>query len=99
MVPRRVRQENGDEKEYAIYIRTDPAVTFEDTLREPYQAREWLNYYHDEQLPWDGSLELTLPEYPDVTFRWTSKKVSAVTADGEMTLIDGMPYGTSTWPT
>ncbi len=82
---------NGDQKEYAIYVRTDPAIIFEDVPSDTYEAREWLDYYLDEQLPWDGSMELNLPEYPSTTFRWTSDKVTAVTSDGETILFSGMP--------
>ncbi len=82
---------NGDKKEYAIYVRTDPAILFEDASSGTYEAREWLDYYLDEQLPWDGSLELTLPEYPGTTFRWTPYEITALTSDGETVLLNGMP--------
>jgi len=32
-----------------------------------------------------------LPEFPGVTFRWTGGSITAVTEDGETTLIQGMP--------
>ncbi|HWR23547.1 MAG TPA: hypothetical protein VN366_08730 [Feifaniaceae bacterium] len=81
--------ENGGEKEYALYIRTDPAILFEDA--SAYAPRAWLDYYLDGQLPWDGGLELTLPEYPGATFRWTPYEVTAATSDGESALLSGMP--------
>lgn len=57
----------------------------------PYEPRKWLDYYFDEQMPWDGSLELELPEYPGTVFQWTPYKVKAVDSDGEKTLLSGMP--------
>ncbi len=40
-------------------------------------------------MPWDESQELTLTEFPGVTFTWTSEKV---TADGE-----GLFWGMPVW--
>ncbi len=82
---------NGDKKEYAIYVRTDPAILFEDASSGTYEAREWLDYYLDEQLPWDGSSELTLPEYSGTTFRWTPYEITAVTSGSEAVLLNGAP--------
>lgn len=52
-----------------------------------YTATKWLDYYQDDKMPWDSSMDLTIPEFPDVTFTWTSEKV---TANG-VELIWGMP--------
>ncbi|MPN25376.1 hypothetical protein SDC9_172785 [bioreactor metagenome] len=41
----------------------------------------------DDELPWDESKELTLPEFPGITFTWTSEKVTA----GDKELFWGMP--------
>lgn len=54
-------------------------------------AELWLDYYCSDEMPWDGSEETQLPEYPGVTFRWTPEKVTAVDGDQETTLIEGMP--------
>ena len=62
-----------------------------DAATSNYESREWLDYYLDEQLPWDDSFELSLPEYPGITFRWTPYEVTAVTSDGEIALLGGMP--------
>ncbi len=56
-----------------------------------YQAQEWLDYFLDDKLPWNGSLELELPEYPGTIFRWTPEKVTAIDSQGEKTLFNGMP--------
>jgi hypothetical protein len=51
-----------------------------------YETQKWLDYFKD-KLPWDDSKELELPEFPGVTFTWTSEKVTA----GEKELFQGMP--------
>lgn len=56
-----------------------------------YQARKWLDYYFDEQMPWNSSLELELPEFSGVTFKWTSEKVTVIESGGEKELLWGMP--------
>ena len=40
---------------------------------------------------WDGNLEIELPEYPDVTFRWYPEKMDAVTGNEVTQLYTGMP--------
>lgn len=61
-------------------------------FHEPGPAECWLDYGTGlEGLPWDAGNETELPEFPGVTFRWTSGTVSAVTGDGEMELMGGMP--------
>ncbi len=52
-----------------------------------YETQKWLDYFTDDALPWEVSKELTLPEFPGVTFIWTSEKVTA----GDKELIWGMP--------
>lgn len=52
-----------------------------------YKTRQWLDYYGTNALPWNESRELTLSEFPGITFTWTSEKVSA----GEEELFWGMP--------
>ena len=52
-----------------------------------YEAKKWLDFLHGEQMPWGQSIEMTLPEFPGVSFTWTSEKV---TANGK-TLFEGMP--------
>lgn len=58
----------------------------------PPPAEEWINYVRNlEYLPWEGSIETELPEYPGVTFRWTADRVSAVEDGQETVLFSGMP--------
>lgn len=52
-----------------------------------YQTRQWLDYYLDGNLPWDKSIDLSLPEFPSATFTWTAEKITANGND----LIWGMP--------
>lgn len=52
---------------------------------------KWLDYYFDEEMPWDKTLELTLPEYPDTIFKWTPNEVRAIGPSEEKTLFTGMP--------
>ncbi len=56
-----------------------------------HKATEWLNYYQNEEMPWGKSFEMSLPEYPNVTFKWTYEKVTATDSNGEITLFGGMP--------
>lgn len=55
------------------------------------EARKWFDYYFDEHMPWDKSLELELPEYPGTIFKWTPYEVRALNSTGEKTLFTGMP--------
>jgi hypothetical protein len=52
-----------------------------------YETRKWLDYFGTDEMPLNGSKELTLTEFPGVTFTWTSEKVTA----GEEELFRGMP--------
>jgi hypothetical protein len=56
-----------------------------------YETYEWLNYFHDEQMPWEDSLELELPEYPDTIFQWTPSEIKSIDSVGESILLTGMP--------
>lgn len=56
-----------------------------------YKPRKMLDYYYDEKLPWDKSIEFTVSEFPDITFRWTSSEVKAIDDQGETILYTGMP--------
>ncbi len=52
-----------------------------------YETQKWLDYFMDDELPWDESKKLALPEFPGVIFTWTSEKVTA----GDKELFQGMP--------
>ena len=75
-------------EELGVWIRTDPAVIFERlSASTDYTPREWLDFYRDDELPWTESRDITLPEFPGVTFTWTPEKVT----DGEQDLFFGSP--------
>ena len=53
---------------------------------------KWFDYIESpEEMKWDGRLEINLPEFPDVTFRWYPEKMEAVTDDEIIPLYTGMP--------
>ena len=53
---------------------------------------QWFDYLETpEEMQWDGRLEINLPDFPDVTFRWYPGKMEAVTEDGITPLYTGMP--------
>lgn len=53
---------------------------------------KWFDYLETpDEMKWDGRLEINLPEFPDVTFRWYPEKIEAVTSDGITPLYTGMP--------
>ncbi len=72
-------------------ILSPPRVEMKAAYEEKPASYKWLDYYFDEQMPWDGSLELEVPEYPGTVFVWTPYEVKAVDGGGEKTLISGMP--------
>ena len=53
---------------------------------------EWFDYLEPpDEMVWDGRLEINLPEFPGVTFRWCPEKMEAVTEEGIVPLFHGMP--------
>ena len=55
-------------------------------------ATKWFDYLETpDEMVWDGRLEINLPEFPDVTFRWYPEKMEAVTEDEIIPLYTGMP--------
>ena len=53
---------------------------------------EWFDYLETpDEMVWDGRLEINLPEFPGVTFRWYPEKMEAVTEEGIIPLFHGMP--------
>lgn len=65
---------------YATPSNSSPAVT------------KWFDYLLEpEEMPWSGRLEINIPAFQDVTFRWYPEKIEAVT-EGDITpLYHGMP--------
>lgn len=77
---------SGDEVIHLFYGHQDLVML------ENNRATKWFDYLETpEETKWDGSLEINLPEFPDVTFRWSYGEMLAV-KDGESTsLYTGMP--------
>jgi len=71
--------------EYYFAIRGDAAFLMNPP--EAFKVRELLDYYYDDDLPWESTLTLDIPEFEGVNFQWTSE---AVTANGK-SLFEGMP--------
>lgn len=53
---------------------------------------EWFDYLKtSDEMKWDGSLEINLTEFPDVTFRWSYGEMLAVKGSKSTSLYTGMP--------
>lgn len=53
-----------------------------------------VDYYHSDgdEIPWDTEgIDMDVPEFPGITFRWTPTELIAVQDDDQTTLIDGTP--------
>lgn len=83
------RNTNGES--FPLSLNGSTGLVFDDFLGiadiPKYDTKKWLDFLHDDELPWDQSIDLSLPEFPEVTFTWTSEKITA----GEKELIFGMP--------
>ena len=84
-------ERNSSGEKFPLNLNGSTGLVFDEFLGiitvPKYQARKWLDYYHDDNLPWNDSINIALPEFPGVTFTWTSEKV---TANG-IELFQGMP--------
>lgn len=84
--------ENNDSGErFLLNLNGSTGLVFDEYLGlltvPKYTASKWLDYYLDDEMPWDSSQTLTIPEFPDVTFTWTPEKVTA----NDVELLWGMP--------
>lgn len=72
--------------------RSSPSVGDNVSGLGPAQTEKWFDYLETpEEMNWDGRLEIALPEYPGVTFRWYPEKMEAVTENEITPLYTGMP--------
>ena len=72
--------------------RSSPSVGDNVSGLRPAQTEKWFDYLENpEEMNWDGRLEIALPEYPGVTFRWYPEKMEAVTENEITPLYTGMP--------
>ncbi len=77
--------------ESSVLLFADEGARYVTLAPAAYEPNVWVDYYYDEQMPWDGGVEITLPEFPGVTFRWTPSSVSAIAGGKERELFMGMP--------
>lgn len=76
----------------AVCFLTDPLPSDDPSDKQESRAVKWFDYLEaPEEMTWDGYLETDRPEFPDVTFRWCSGKMEAVTETGIVELYSGMP--------
>ena len=53
---------------------------------------KWFDYLEiPDEMKWDGSIDINLPEFPDVTFRWSYGEMVAVKGNEITSLYTGMP--------
>lgn len=53
---------------------------------------KWFDYLEiPDEMKWDDSIDINLPEFPDVTFRWSYGEVVAVKGNEITSLYTGMP--------
>lgn len=76
---------------FKLRLEEDLDSEFSGVGAEGVSATEWFDYLHSDDMPWGDARETTLDEFPDVTFRWTSEKVEAVTGEKAEVLYQGMP--------
>lgn len=76
----------------AVCFLTDPVDRPQEMPPNGRTAEVWFDYWaNPDEMNWEETKETTLPEYPKVTFRWTSDKVEAVTDTETTELYTGMP--------
>ena len=84
-------EQNSSGERFPLNLNGSTGLVFDEFLGivtvPKYQARKWLDFYHDDNLPWNDSINIALPEFAGVTFTWTSEKF---TANG-IELFQGMP--------
>lgn len=55
-------------------------------------VEQWFDYLDTpSEMQWDGQMEANIPEFQDVTFRWTYGEMMAVTGNEITSLYTGMP--------
>lgn len=55
-------------------------------------VQEWFNYLDSPaDMPWEGSLEIEIPAFPDLTFRYYPEWIEAGNKSAVKTILSGMP--------
>ena len=85
-----VNMQNPTNEDIIVYVEVENVeVRIVDEINS---VIEWFDYLENpDEMKWDGSLEISLTEFPDVTFRWTSGEMLAVKGSKSTSLYTGMP--------
>ena len=85
-----VNMQNPTNEDIIVYVEVENVeVRIVDEINS---VIEWFDYLETpDEMKWDGSLEISLTEFPDVTFRWTYGEMMAVTGNEITSLYTGMP--------
>ena len=85
-----VNMQNPTNEDIIVYVEVENVeVRIVDEINS---AIEWFDYLETpDEMKWDGSLEISLTEFPDVTFRWTYGEMLAVKGSKSTSLYTGMP--------
>lgn len=85
-----VNMQNSTNEDIIVYVEVENVeVRIVDEINS---VIEWFDYLETpDEMKWDGSLEISLTEFPDVTFRWTYGEIQAVKGSKSTSLYTGMP--------
>ena len=85
-----VNMQNPTNEDIIVYVEVENVeVRIVDEINS---VIEWFDYLETpDEMKWDGSLEINLPEFPDVTFRWSYGEMLAVKGSKSTSLYTGMP--------
>ena len=85
-----VNMQNPTNEDIIVYVEVENVeVRIVDEINS---VIEWFDYLEPpDEMKWDGSLEISLTEFPDVTFRWTYGEMLAVKGSKSTSLYTGMP--------
>ena len=85
-----VNMQNPTNEDIIVYVEVENVeVRIVDEINS---VIEWFDYLETpDEMKWDGSLEISLTEFPDVTFRWTYGEIVAVKGNKTTSLYTGMP--------
>ena len=84
--------------DYIVTLRTEAGdllcfgARIGDVAKPVSVATKWFDYLETpDEMKWDGSIDINLPEFPDVTFSWTYGEIVAVKGNETTSLYTGMP--------
>ena len=85
-----VNMQNPTNEDIIVYVEVENVeVRIVDEINS---VIKWFDYLETpDEMKWDGSLEISLTEFPDVTFRWTYGEMLAVKGSKSTSLYTGMP--------